>query len=108
MEIRVNGECRKVSGSFRLADLLAELNLPPEGIAVAVNDAVVARADYAVTQLRDRDVIEIIHAVGGGSPGCLILAHFPPLPPLAGEGQGEGGRMDNLSAGAVRVMISKR
>ena len=49
-----------------VADLVATLGLGPRRIAVEVNRAVVARAEYARTALRDGDAVEIIHFVGGG------------------------------------------
>ncbi len=49
-----------------VADLLAELELGTEGIAVAVGGRVVRRATFAEVALRDGDAIEIIRAVAGG------------------------------------------
>jgi len=45
---------------------VATLGLGPRRIAVEVNRAVVPRAEYDVTALRDGDAVEIIHFVGGG------------------------------------------
>jgi sulfur carrier protein len=49
-----------------LADLLAALGINLDGIAIAVNDAVVPRNAYKGHRLRDGDRIEIIKAVSGG------------------------------------------
>ena len=54
------------NGRPTVADLVATLGLGPRRIAVEVNRAVVARAEYGVTALRDGDAVEIIHFVGGG------------------------------------------
>jgi len=62
----VNGESRAMDAGTTVADLVATLGLGPQRIAVEVNRAVVPRADYAVTALRDGDAVEIIHFVGGG------------------------------------------
>lgn len=66
IRIKLNGEFREVKTGANLLVLLDELNLPQDGIAVAVNDRVIPRKDYLETQLQDSDQVEIIHAVGGG------------------------------------------
>jgi len=62
----VNDEPRTVPGGATIAELVALLGLGPRRIAVEVNSAVVPRADYGATVLRDGDAVEIIHFVGGG------------------------------------------
>ena len=66
MRVYVNGEAREFSSPFSLAQLISELDLPPSRIAVELNRTVVRRNDWANTELRDDDRIEIVHFVGGG------------------------------------------
>jgi thiamine biosynthesis protein ThiS len=66
MTVTVNDEPRQLAAGATVADLVAALGLGPRRIAVEVNHALVARATYAETVLRDGDAIEIIHFVGGG------------------------------------------
>ena len=66
MKATVNGEERELASGATLASLLAELGMPAGGIAVAKNECVVRRADYASHVLADGDRIEIIKAVAGG------------------------------------------
>jgi thiamine biosynthesis protein ThiS len=63
-----DGERRaaRAAAGATVADLVATLGLGPRRIAVEVNRAIVTRATYAETVLRDGDTIEIIHFVGGG------------------------------------------
>jgi thiamine biosynthesis protein ThiS len=61
----VNGTERDVRAST-VAELLAELAIPSEGFAVAVERAVVPRGEHAGTVLREGQTVEIIRAVGGG------------------------------------------
>jgi sulfur carrier protein len=51
-----------------VAELLAEREIPinGRGIAVALNGAVVPRAQWATTALRAGDVVEIVRAMQGG------------------------------------------
>ena len=62
----VNGEPRAMDVGKTVADLVTALGLGPRRIAVEVNRAVVPRAEYGATALRDGDAVEIIHFVGGG------------------------------------------
>lgn len=66
MTIQVNGESRDVAGGATLASLLDAIGARRDGTAVALNDAVVPRAEHAATALRDGDRLEIIVAVAGG------------------------------------------
>ena len=66
VQLQVNGETRAVNEEMSLAALLERSELAPERVAVEVNRELVRRADYADTQLRDGDRIEIVTFVGGG------------------------------------------
>ena len=66
MNATINGETRAVRDGTTLADLLTELEIATEGIAVAVNERVVRRATFAEVQLQEGDAVEIIRAVAGG------------------------------------------
>ena len=66
MRVYVNGEPREFSSPLSLADLITQLDLPPERIAVELNRVVVRRKDWNTTDVSDDDRIEIVHFVGGG------------------------------------------
>ena len=65
--IKVNGEEREVNAGVTLAELVAQLALVPERLAIERNREVVRRADWPRTQLSEGDRIEIVHFVGGGT-----------------------------------------
>jgi len=66
MEVMVNGR-EHSSTSQNVADLLREMQLHERpGIAVALNEQVIPRAEWPATPLRTRDRITIIAAVAGG------------------------------------------
>ena len=67
-EIVVNGEARTVPGGLTVRSLLDHLGRDPEtpGVAVAVGDRVVRRADWGAAALSDGDRVEIITASQGG------------------------------------------
>jgi len=67
MNLVINGQQRTVSASVATAaDLLDELAIKRERVAVVINENVARRAELADTALNEGDVIEIITMVGGG------------------------------------------
>jgi sulfur carrier protein len=63
----VNSEALSVSPGVKLAEVLEKSGLEsPRGIAVAVNNAVVPRAQWNEHSLHDNDRITIIRATQGG------------------------------------------
>jgi sulfur carrier protein len=68
MELLVNGKMTPCMDGATLSELLATIEIGPEtaGVAVAVNDAVVARSRWGETRLARGDRVEVIHAVQGG------------------------------------------
>ena len=67
MQLNVNGQPRQTDPATRTAgDLLNELNIQRERVAVVINENVVRRANLDETPINDGDTIEIITMVGGG------------------------------------------
>jgi sulfur carrier protein len=65
--IRVNDEPRTVAGAAVLSDLVRDLGLTErKGVAVAVNDVVVARAGWPGHALANGDRVLVIRATQGG------------------------------------------
>lgn len=65
MELQVNGEPFHLDGTT-VADLVAQLKLSERRIAIELNHEILPRYDYADTRLKENDLLEIIHAIGGG------------------------------------------
>jgi sulfur carrier protein len=70
MKLTVNGTERDC-GAANLAELwraeTVELDIAePRGFAISLNGAVVRRAAWPTTALRDGDAVEIIRAMSGG------------------------------------------
>ena len=66
MTLTVNGKSIPTPGVLTVGALVAHLGVRREGIAVAVNDAVVPRAQLDDFPVHDGDTVEIIVAVAGG------------------------------------------
>ncbi len=66
IEITVNGESREVAADCRMEDLLQDLKLDAKHLAVAVDENVIPRQDWARRRLQAGEQVEIVHFVGGG------------------------------------------
>ena len=66
MKVFINGETREIPNEVNLSELLKNLSLPSERIAVELNKEVVRKKDWENVRVADADKIEIIHFVGGG------------------------------------------
>jgi sulfur carrier protein len=62
----VNGTERELADGSTVADALAAIDAPPQGIAVALDGEVVRRADWAGTVLPPGGSVEVLTAVQGG------------------------------------------
>lgn len=64
--IVLNGVTRPLVRDLSIAELLTELALVPERVAVEVNEMLVRRAEFAQKRLNPGDRVEIVTLVGGG------------------------------------------
>lgn len=65
MKLTVNGDTLTLNGTT-IADLVTQLNLAGRRLAVEVNRDIVPKSQHADFTLKDGDVVEIVHAIGGG------------------------------------------
>ena len=66
MELKINGEDKKISGLATLEDLLLDLGINKDIVAVELNKNIVKRIDYSETKLHENDSLEIVQIIGGG------------------------------------------
>ena len=66
MQIFVNGAQTHVPDNATMANLVEQLELTGQRIAVEVNEELVPRSSFGEHRLSASDRVEIIHAVGGG------------------------------------------
>ena len=68
MQVQINGETHELSQDrILLSDLISDLALVPQRIAVEVNQKLARRAEWNELLIVDGDRIEIVHFVGGGT-----------------------------------------
>lgn len=67
IQIQVNGEVRAWRSGTTVADLLQDLDIKIERVAVELNLEILDRATFDHRLLKDGDRLEILGFIGGGS-----------------------------------------
>ncbi|EKF74373.1 thiamine biosynthesis protein ThiS [Alcanivorax hongdengensis A-11-3] len=65
MKLTVNGDTLTLQGTT-ITDLVNQLALTGRRLAVEVNREIVPKSQHGDYALQDGDVVEIVHAIGGG------------------------------------------
>ena len=66
MNVILNGAERELAEGATLADVLALLDAPDRGVAVAIDAEVVPRGEWDAITLREGARVEVVQAVQGG------------------------------------------
>jgi sulfur carrier protein len=66
MRLTINGKDQTFDESLTLAQLVEQLGMKGDRVAVELNREIVSRARWPETTLNDGDHLEIVHFVGGG------------------------------------------
>ena len=66
IELKINGEPRRVSAGLTVAALIEQLGYAGKRVAVERNGEIVPKSRHAETALAAGDQLEIVVAVGGG------------------------------------------
>jgi thiamine biosynthesis protein ThiS len=67
MTLQINGECREFPDLPNVADLVEQLGMKGDRVAIELNLEIVPRDRWSSTPLHDGDQLEIVHFVGGGT-----------------------------------------
>jgi thiamine biosynthesis protein ThiS len=66
LQVRINGEHRRVDSGISVAQLVREIGFDPLRVAVERNLEVIPRSTLEEVQVEDGDDYEIVRFVGGG------------------------------------------
>lgn len=66
MKIIVNGAQKEVVDTYTVQNLLAEMEIIGQRLAVEVNEEIVSKSRHSEYSFTDGDKVEIVHAIGGG------------------------------------------
>ena len=68
IQIQVNGEQRSCRADATVGDLLRELAIKTERVAVELNLKIMDRKDFDHQNLKQGDRLEVLSFIGGGAP----------------------------------------
>ena len=66
MEILLNGATHSIKDGSSLNTLIEQLELKGKRLAVEINQEIIPKSEHDQYKIQQGDVIEIIHAIGGG------------------------------------------
>lgn len=66
MHLFINGSEKSFADSLSLAELVEQLGMKGDRVAVELNHNIISRSQWAETPLKTGDRLEIVHFVGGG------------------------------------------
>lgn len=66
MEIFVNGKSRQIQDSCTVHQLLEEMGLLEQRVALEINEEIVSKSRHSEHFFKAGDKVEIVNAIGGG------------------------------------------
>ena len=72
VNLTINGEKRDFEAISTLSDLITQLGMKPDRVAVELNRELVPRNRWSATRLSEGDKLEIVHFVGGGCSANVL------------------------------------
>ena len=66
IKIRINGKIKTIIDQLTLAELIVDLKIPLNKVAIELNKEIVNKKKINKIRLKNKDVIEIVHFIGGG------------------------------------------
>ena len=66
IKIKVNGKIKTIIDQFTLRDLVKDLKIPLNKVAIELNREIVNKESISKIKLKNNDIVEIVHFIGGG------------------------------------------
>jgi len=66
VNVHVNGKVESLPSDCSISALVEQMGLMGKRIAVELNLGIVPKSEHCQTQLKEGDIVEIVHAIGGG------------------------------------------
>ena len=66
IKIRVNGKIKTIMDKLTLAELIKDLKIPLNKVAIELNKEIVNKKKINKIRFRNNDSVEIVHFIGGG------------------------------------------
>ena len=66
IKIRINGKIKTIIDKLTLYQLINDLKIPIKKVAIELNKEIINKSKIKKKKLKNGDVIEIVHFIGGG------------------------------------------
>ena len=66
IKIKVNGKITTIIDKLTLDELIKDLKIPLKKVAIELNKEIINKKRINKIKLKNKDVIEIVHFIGGG------------------------------------------
>tara|TARA_Y100001970_G_scaffold163938_1_gene200318 strand:+ start:2957 stop:3175 length:219 start_codon:yes stop_codon:yes gene_type:complete len=66
IKIKVNGKIKTIIDKLTLYQLINDLKIPIKKVAIELNKEIINKKGIKKIKLKNNDVIEIVHFIGGG------------------------------------------
>ena len=66
IKIRINGKIKLIIEDSKLLELLKNLKIPLNKVAIELNEEIIDKKKISEIKLKNNDKIEIVHFIGGG------------------------------------------
>ncbi len=66
IKIKINGKINKIDDKTKLSELIKNLKVPLQKVAIELNKEIVNKKNLNKINLKVNDKIEIVHFIGGG------------------------------------------
>ena len=66
IKIKINGKIKTIIDKLTLYELINDLEIPITKVAIELNKEIINKKEIKKIKLRNNDVIEIVHFIGGG------------------------------------------
>ena len=66
IKIKINGSLKSVKDNTNLSVFLKTLKIPLKKVAIELNEEIIDKKKIGKIKLKQNDIIEIVHFIGGG------------------------------------------
>jgi thiamine biosynthesis protein ThiS len=66
IKIKVNGKIKSIIDKLTIYKLIIELKIPIQKVAIELNKEIISKKEIKKIKLKNNDIIEIVHFIGGG------------------------------------------
>jgi len=66
IKIKINGKIKSIDQGYNLYKLIYNFNIPIQKVAIEHNREIIDKKKIKKIKLKNNDIIEIVHFIGGG------------------------------------------